>query len=289
MRFICALGLCAAACTPSFQSASQITDLRILAVQAEPPEALVDLDAGTVPDVQLQILVVDPKPHSDGLMQGQLCFPTDTLQCGTQSLSLPTQQHPVGQPFIYEVRVPGALLVAALQDDKLKGLGGIRVQSTLEVADGDPHGAVKAEKLLLYNAARAGYVPNHNPAIDGLVLSKGAQPSGSLSPGQPLRVQVGETIGLLPTHQPDQAESYCTTDLTGKQICLTEQLVYSFFSTEPGDLDADSAYDPLPGTPPPPDGLVRFTALAAGTGTLWVVVRDGRGGQSWTSFGWTTN
>ncbi len=292
-RLLFALGLCVAACTPNFQSASQVTDLRILAMQVDPPEALVDLDAGTVQEVRLNVLVADPAARAEGVMKGGLCFPTDNLKCSLdprQTSLLPTLTQPVGQIFSYDLRLPAGALSAALQNDKLKGLGGIRVQSTLEVTDGDPRISVGGSKLLLFNAAAPGYLPNHNPVLSGLLLSTSdGKPVRTLTPGQLLSVQTGVAMGILPLHTADQSESYCTTDLTGKKTCLTELLSYSFFSTLPGDLDEDSAYDPLPGYPLPPSGLVRFTALAPGTGTLWIVVRDGRGGESWLSFDWTAN
>ena len=45
-------------------------------------------------------------------------------------------------------------------------------------------------------------------------------------------------------------------------------------------VDRDSADEPLPGQPEPVSGLAKFTA-SAGCGSIWVVVRDGRGGIGW--------
>jgi len=291
-RLLLALCLPALACTPNFQSSSQVTDLRILALQAEPPEALVDLDAGTVQPVRLNVLVADPFARRDGVMSGQLCFPTDNLKCTdpSQTVALPTQSQKVTQVYSYQLRLPAGALQAALQNDKLRGLGGIRVQTTVEVADGDPHGAAGGSKSLLFNAAAPGTTPNQNPQLNGLSLTlTDGTPYATLAPGQELKVKAGLVLGLLPTHAADQSEHYCTTDLAGKETCLTELLSYSFYATEPGDLDNDSAYDPLPGVAAPPEGLVRFTALSAGSGTLWVVVRDGRGGESWLQFPFTAS
>ena len=54
------------------------------------------------------------------------------------------------------------------------------------------------------------------------------------------------------------------------------------------DYDSYRAADaPVDGVAPP-DGLVRFT-VSRGSGTLWVVVRDGRGGESWLAISWTAS
>ena len=43
--------------------------------------------------------------------------------------------------------------------------------------------------------------------------------------------------------------------------------------------------EPIDGVAPP-DGLTRFTADGPGNGTLWIVIRDGRGGETWLTFPW---
>jgi len=43
---VCLLALAGtAACTPSFDNATTVSDLRLLGVQADPPEVLIDLEA----------------------------------------------------------------------------------------------------------------------------------------------------------------------------------------------------------------------------------------------------
>jgi hypothetical protein len=77
-----------------------------------------------------------------------------------------------------------------------------------------------------------------------------------------------------------------TTDYRGNQVSITEQPRYSFYVTPGAEIGVDSADEPLDGVAPP-DGLSRITARVAGAkGTLWIVVRDGRGGESWASWCW---
>ena len=73
-----------------------------------------------------------------------------------------------------------------------------------------------------------------------------------------------------------------TTDLRGNSVSLTEQPRFSFFVAPGAEVDRDTADEPLDHKAPP-DGLSRIT-LHSTPGTLWIVVRDGRGGESWVEF-----
>ncbi len=296
MRALSLLLLCAA-CTPNFQSASEVVDLRVLAMRADPPEAQLDLDAGTVDDVTVQVLIFDPHPPLDATMTGFLCSPTDTLNCdAASSVPLPAVTHPVGEAFSYTLRVPVDTLRAALANDKLNGFGGLRVQLQIKVDDGNPAKDVSAEKVLLFS--RKDHLPNHVPLLDGVAVTRDGVAFRMLQPGELLDLERGRTFGLRPLPHlcpPSGAntctpaiESYDTLDLSGKSIHLTEELAYSFFTTAGAELDRDTAAEPRGGVAPP-DGLTRIDSTAAGPGTLWIVVRDGRGGESWITLPWKSN
>ena len=80
--------LLAIGCTPSFEAASEIRDLRVLAVQAEPPEA--QYDAASVDPVHLRILAVDPpRKNNFALMKWDICAPTDSRRCLTRRTRAP--------------------------------------------------------------------------------------------------------------------------------------------------------------------------------------------------------
>ena len=294
MRAVSLLLLCAA-CTPNFQSASDVVDLRVLAIRSDPPEAQMDLDAGTVQDVTVQVLVADSSPSLSATMTGLLCLPTDSLTCDAASpFKLPPVTQPVGRAFSYPLRVPPDTLRGALANDKLNGLGGVRVQLQINVTAGSPAKVVSAEKILLFS--RNDHVPNHVPLLDAVdVTFDGGAPS-TLKPGETLQLVQGKTFGLRPRPHtcdagtcPNGIESYDTLDLSGKVIHLTEQFAYSFFTTAGAELDRDGADEPRDGGAPP-DGLARIDSTgAADGGTLWIVVRDGRGGESWITLPWQSN
>jgi hypothetical protein len=282
-----AAGALAQACTPSFAAPSDVSDLRVLAVQAEPPEAQFDAQ-GNVQDVQVRVLAADPGRGGIASMDATLCAPTDSGRCDTgPSLPLPRTTRTGGTEFA--TTVSGALLspllAYALESDKLKGLGGIRVQFSIAVRDGDPNEPATAGKTLLYSPS--GGVPNQNPLLAGINLTRAGVPSGTLAPGQTLELPLGVEIGMRPVLADGAQEEYDTIDLQGKPIHLKEQAHYAFFVTPGAEVDRDTADEPLDGVAPS-DGLSRVDSFNRGTGTLWVVVRDGRGGESWLAFPWTS-
>ena len=275
---------------------SAVVDLRVLAVRADPPEAHVDLQKQTVDSVTVHVLVADPTaagPTGPGqaTVDASLCFPTDTLLCDPGSPALPRTVAKVGEVTLPPISIPAALVAAALQNDLLKGLGGVRVQLALTVATADPNGPVSAEKTLLYSASAA---PNHNPVVLGLALTASAGQT-RLAPGQTLDLTVGTSIGIRPILPcaddaaggcPGGEEHYTATDLHGNQVALREEISWSFFSTAGASVDRDTADEPLPELQQPQNGLVRIAAQAAGSGTFWVVGRDGRGGTGWLAVPW---
>ncbi len=277
-----------AGCTPNFASASDVTDLRVLAVQAEPPEAQFDAQ-GNVQDVHLRILAVDPAHGGFSSMTASLCAPTDSRRCETgPRFDLPRATRDQGTEF--QADVPGALMAPVIafaqSSDKLKGLNGIRIMFALSVADGDPNSPVAADKILVYS--KAGTAPNHNPGMTGFALTIDGASAGSAAPGQTLQLRVGISYGVRPLLADGAREQYDTTDLRGNRVHLREGAAYAFFTTPGAEFDRDTADEPVDGVAPP-DGLTRLRALRAASGTLWVVVRDGRGGESWLAIPWTAN
>ena len=284
--FFCAV--ISAACTPNFAASSDVTDLRVLAVQAEPPEAQFDAQ-GNVQDVHLRVLAVDPARSGFSTMTASLCAPTDSRRCESgPRFDLPRAVRDKGAEFSADV--PGALMAPVIafaqSNDKLKGLNGIRIMFALSVEDGDPAGPVAADKILVYS--KSGTAPNHNPRLTGLALTVDGVASDTAAPGQTLQLRAGVNYGLRPLLAADAREEYDTTDLRGNVVRLREAPAYAFFTTPGAEFDRDTAYEPVDGVAPP-DGLARLLARRAASGTVWVVVRDGRGGESWLAFPWAAN
>ena len=297
-RILAVCGLVSAvACTPDFQSPSQVTDLRVLAIRQEaldePPgtsrfaDASVDLAARKAQTVRVTALIADPHPRQSLVVRGYLCSQTDSGRCdGVPSRDLGEiagAEPAAEQQPAYTVDVPPEVVALAVQEDRLKGFGGIRVQFSLEASDGDPHGPVMSSKILLYTTAPES-MRNHNPEVVALEITRDGAQVASVGPGGTIGVTAGIEYGLRPVLGPGAAgiEEYDAVDLTGQPIHLRETPRYSFFSTLPIDFDRDNADEPLRGQPQPANGIARFTA-GAGSGSMWVVARDGRGGIGWIS------
>jgi hypothetical protein len=276
-----------AACTPSFQDQSEVIDLRVLAVSAEPPEAFADIDAGTVDDVSVTVLVADPVPRATVDASASICFPTDNLICQTPRIDLSPQTAPKPGELSFQVAAPAPVIAGALQNDKLKGFGGVRVQFTAQVGDGDPHGPVTGEKVLLFSTTPRDQA-NHTPRIVSLEVTRSSGTVQELDAGQTLQMAAGEQVGIRPIvgPGPEGAEDYTTTDLTGAKVSLHEQLSYSFYALLGASWDKDTASETLPGQPLPTFGINRLQTYRQGSGTFWIIVYDGRGGVSWFTGQW---
>ncbi|HTO95490.1 MAG TPA: hypothetical protein VMK66_00485 [Myxococcales bacterium] len=274
--------LLAAACTPDFDSVSDVKDLRVLAIQADPPEALFDADAGTADALAVRVLAVDPR--QDGGVQSahlDVCGPTDSGRCDQGPIF---DAGTVPLAFTFPPFDPRQVL----GNDELGAYNGIRVQLSFTVDGGLPGDPVHAAKTVIYSPVDAPWLTapdcsrNHNPSLTDVRLTIEGADAGLLADAG---LQVGTEYGMRPVLAPGAQEAYCALDLRGNLVRLTEQAHYSFFTGPGGEFDNDTADEPLDGGAPP-DGLARFTPHAD-AGTIWIVVRDGRGGESWMESRWT--
>lgn len=266
-----------AACTPDFAAPSDVADLRVLAVQAEPPEARFDPDSGVAGPVAVRVLAVDPsRDAGPDSLQLQICGPTDSRRC---------DEGPVidAGTVPLDFMLPSIRATGLVANDKLGGFDGIRVQLSFSVDDGSPGGPVHGDKVVIYSPVTAPCPANRNPAMTGVRLTVAGADAGVLAPGTTLARET--EYGLRPELSQDAQEEYCTVDLRGNLIQLREQAHYAFFTGPGGEFDRDTADEPLDGGAPP-DGLSRFIPHAD-AGIVWIVVRDGRGGESWLTLPWT--
>ena len=288
--FGAAAGILGAACTPNFAAPSQVTDLRVLAIESDPAEA--QYDGSSVDPVHLRILAVDPvRAGAFAVMTWDVCAPTDSRRCIDGPIvpqASGSQSRQGGTEFSADILVPAQLVSALVGNDKLGGFGGVfRAQFSISVDDGDPNAPVFADKAVTYSPR--GTVPNHNPLLTGVLVTLAGEPPRTLAPGEVLQVQRGVQYGIRPILADGAREGYDTTDLRGNPVHLVEDPSYSFFTTPGGEFDRDTAFEPTDGVAPP-EGLTRFDAFDASLpgSTLWIVVRDGRGGESWIALPWQT-
>jgi len=259
-----AIAFLAAGCPAGLEAQTHVSKLRVLGIKADPPELLLQADAG-LPATTLTALAVDPSgvPIS---VRFALCtdlsgVPSATLACpGTAGIDLPdagpfAARLDLADPRILEFAAAAQLdggafdaggLIATL-DQGVPLLIGFTASTAIATFPG-------FATLTLRTAARG--PANTNPRLVDLQMPE---------------VHTGETIRLQPITAPkdDPAEHY----------------LFSFFATD-GSMAWLHSTD-LTSTGESAPTWVEWTAPKA-VGQIvhfWVVLRDGRGGIDWIDGG----
>lgn len=275
------------ACNPDFDEIWQVKDLRILAIQAEPPEVLVDPEMITaVPPVSLKPLVVDPLAAPDALFNWQIwaCTPEeincDLAQYQELISEGPTTWKEIETQFIPSIK----LFQEASKADPLQGFNGLPIMIELKVSREEY--SERAIKRVVYGLPTpAGKEPNHNPRISKVTLNDQEMK-------QLVQVKLGEKVKLLPESPADDKEQYLVTTFDGGTRDLTEYLSYNFYVTH-GKISNEftgGKPSPLVDRKTVTDLSSEWTAQLPSdttlpqTVTFWIVVNDDRGGVGWTSW-----
>jgi hypothetical protein len=184
---------------------------------------------------------------------------------------------------------------------------GMPMNLELTVTDGVDT-ALAIKRLLFWGAMLPGQVANHLPSKPAAVTyrnrdEKTWEPIGDvtpLEPATPVRVALGTKLWVLPQPPDSDVESYVTTVLDRDPphmampvVIPRERLRYAFYATA-GHFDPPRTTNEVPvgieGTIHlesqyvPPATLDDVPAGADGdhVATMWIVVRDDRGGEDWT-------
>ena len=287
-------------CLGAVDFASNVHDLRILAISAEPPEVVVPFDprTGTIDpflaatllpkSVKLKALVVDPSaagrtihyefficPWASGLdcteSDAKVLLGEGDLKGDTAETEIPLLLNGApNQPMI-------DLITEAQKRDPLKGFGGIPVPVTLRVTEGNLV-LLGGKRLVVSFPQVAGQKANVNPPpppvlLDGLLLLEGDSPGVKQSPAP--------RVDVFPLR--DQVEEYVVPTFQGEPRTLTESWRFSWFSTK-GRFSPErtGGAEQLRQEQVPTDTRLVFAAdEAPGDFTFYVVERDGRGGEVW--------
>jgi hypothetical protein len=254
---LAALALCAAGCPAGLEEQQHISKLRVLGIRADPPELVLEPDAG-LPATHLTALGVAP-PDTTAEVDFALCadlsgVPSPTLDCpGDAGLPLPEGRLDLSDPRILSLAASlqlnaGSIDAGAIEAQLDKGvplLVGFTVSAGAEKLSG-------FQTITLRTAARG--PPNQNPVLLDLEIGDGGT------------VQPGETVRLQPDTGPKQAASV--------------RYLYSFFSTA-GSISSFHSTDTTSTGQTAPTWVDWTAPPEAQPVHLWVVVRDGRGGIDW--------
>jgi hypothetical protein len=289
---------------PCFTPPSQVKDVRILAIAADPPEARIDPATGVADPVSLRALIVEPHAEvRSASVTWELCVPSDDFP-GCPPGSAIASDPQWGPSTSLRVQVMPGLLQQAKAADPLRGLRDVRVRAVVHVEGARPP---SASALLFFSSQPQPL--NRAPVIAGLRTGRDGAPLVEVSPGN-LFLELSEqhTNAIRPVLDPGSLEEYDSVDLAGKAVHLRERVTYSFFADDTialgrglvlkqgaipiviyRGLDDFEADEPQPGTPDTPQGLFDAVAVHAGgsSGTIWIVARDSRGASSWVSVPYT--
>jgi hypothetical protein len=275
---------------PCFTPPSLVDDLRVLALSVDPPEAVADLDAGTVEPVRVRALLGNGAGSGGSSdVSFSVCVPHDADVCPDDTVV--ARDRDWRRDSSVEIRVSPDLVAAARKADPLQGAGDIRVLVTMRVAGAVPP---LASAPILF--VRPGVPRNRAPTLDGIRIARGGFSLGPASVS--IAMFNSAPYGLRPVLTPGAVEEYDATDFSGGVVHLRERILYSFYATPGlavgrlqrsprglivyyGNGNDYQAEEPPPDVPEPAAGLIPLMALGEGGGTLWIVARDSRGGTAW--------
>lgn len=173
------------------------------------------------------------------------------------------------------------LLQRTLERDDFRGLGGIRVPLQLRVRDDDAGSEVRAEKLMVYSCQLfPEMTQNVTPQLGALALD-----DEPWDPTQVRELRGPGPFGLRPEDFSVREEDYVVPSFTLEPVALKESWKLSWFTTL-GELSptqtGGTAFDGVE-SPHYAEWELPEEGAPEQEVTFWVVVRDGRGGTSWTS------
>ena len=304
------------ACTPDFEKVWQVLDLRILAIQADPAEVMLpNRNSTTIPPVQIRALVADPRLSADEVLEWEIwaCTPEEKL-CDDAARRVQVARRRTTLDRIEATfQLQPDLLQAAISRDQYRGFGGVPIKVQLNVWPKGESQAIRATKRLVYGfdddtplllpaqtatlsgpcrgapplcndgltcdaSAICRKTPNQNPTVTQVEADDKPVPPD-------WTVTLNTKIMLLPDTPKADAEPYWVFNFEGGTQPLKEYLSYTYFVTSGKLSDANTGGKPSPfvENKKVADISSDWTPQEAGPATIWVVVRDDRGGTGWFS------
>jgi hypothetical protein len=309
----CVASLGAAACG-SFEDPDIVIDLRVLAIAASPPDQVIDVDLSEPPTPETLLaqlvptevcaLVADPGLERRLAWSMTVCA-WDDGRCDPDFLELDLggglidDPEALPTPRLCATVEPTLDLLLLLQqiveDDTLRGLGGIDYAVVMRVGGEDADRALDqyaAKTLRVAPRIPEARAANANPAIDQITAAIGDAPPEPLVLGRclenpkPYELPPDTKLRLTPVEPAAAREVYAVPTLDGRSQTFTESLTYQWIASA-GGFSSGSTGGPrdISGNPaplfsdyrsPPADELLGPTDV-----TLWIVQRDERLGLRW--------
>jgi len=308
-----ALPLVIIAACGKFEDPAVVVDLRPIAIAADHPEQVIDIDAQTTPDQVLAQLVdttvcvwlSDQNFERRIRWSAEVCNLTGADRCDHgspyESLGSGFWEDPDTSPApCLTIPADGNLigiLYDELQHDTLHGLGGEYVGISLKLGGDGADPALDqyaAKSMLVSPRIPADRTPNQNPRVDHIDSQLDddgntfALPLGGCPfQGSPLQVKPGTKVRMEPIEPDGVRETYSVPTIDGQTRTFTEALTYQWLATAGKFSDSstggghDAFGNLLPvhteWTAPPAKDIHGTTDIS-----IWVIQRDERLGVSLT-------
>lgn len=316
MRRLALIAVACAACVGPQDDPSQLRDLRVIGASFSPPEIMAPSCAGllgAVADggmpnlsaffsfaapVELKWLVIDPL-NREISYDLRACTNTFDLECdddggwaplasGTMRAGELKHTLPLGLTAVTGSLFDGgtSLIAAVVSNDTYKGLGGIRVPVVLHLTAGTEQ--MFAQKLMVYSCKLFDdQKVNVQPVTPG-VTYLGVHWPESLDGGPTLNIKLGNAeLEMEPTDFSALEEDYVVPSLMLKPVRLRESWKFSWYTSLGRFSPVTSGGTDFSGmlSKPKSTWLPRMdggtSALVETDVDFYIVVRDGRGGESW--------
>jgi hypothetical protein len=249
------------ACNRSLPDPALVSGMRVLAVKGEPPEA----PPGT--EIHFTALVADPNGAGRPIKRiWALCSPGEG---GIGTCGNPANTLVLGTQLDATWTIPAAALDGLSPLDAQIGRD-VYVVLAVQVDDGT--GSVdqdRSEHDVAFKHVRVSTnsQPNKNPRLTKLTVEKTADPSNALTE------LAGQVLDLQSAAAPGSMEKWVSPDGATSGV---EDSRYTWLISG-GSVDLDISYGDDAGR----SANRWHSPGATGPATLWVVLRDGRGGTDW--------
>lgn len=247
--------LALAACG-KFEDPNIVIDLRPIAITADPPEQVVDVDAMSQPqdilaqldDTQIKVMLSDLNFHRRIRWSAEVCSLDDDERCdhdkpfemlGSGVWDDPDESNPPNLTIPADDNLL-AILVDELETDSLHGLGGITYGISLTIGgeDADPaQDQYLMKQMMVSPRIPVTRMANENPDLDGFSseLDGGDDfllPSGPCrAVTDPLIVMAGQKLRMQPIENALTREMYSVPTLDGSVRTFTESVTYQWLAT----------------------------------------------------------
>ncbi len=305
------VALGAGACSPGFDDITDIKDLRVIGVQASPPQLLINLTPDQLisavtefrpptvvdqaVDFSVTMLIVDPREGADQVkVTLEACVLGGDKRCRDDlpSVQIADKWVPLGESTFVGTLTP-ELINAAMEYDAIKGVFGAAIWLNGEVTDG-----VTTEAFLKTFIVMPDYTgqqeQNTNPTFDVLMGDEDAEVPLELNADGMLDVKAGEKVRLLPVIPEDQHQKFVVFTFTQDQENptgnieeKTEEMTLRYFASC-GSLSTDFKSEQVvifweKGDPDEDKDLsVEWSAPKEPQECIiWMLLEDGRGGTNW--------